>query len=381
MKILYIDRKSDYYFYGFLNHLDRKRNEIFLLDLKNYEYSNLNTGEVVRLLQTPLVHRVWMFSYLLRYYVALCFIWRFRNAKWDVCHVLGLKEENFWLLPFFRKRVRKLIITIYGRDIYLNKAKNKLFKSFYKYSDVITYQNQTIKEEFIRFNQALEVLYFEEMPMPIDHFRKTCFASSTLVKNEAAELLGLRKDLLRISCSSMINSNDQHFKVIEALKKLNQPLKIQPIFLLTYGGTESELLEIVSRIETELACYDYRIFTKTLSSDEILKFRLASDIYINMRKTDQIAGAILESLAAGTLLLSAAWLNYSILDRLNIYYKKVNDFNHLAFLIAEAIESIVDFNLTHGARNSRVVLENFAVENVILKWEKLYLNETIKSLF
>ncbi|MDP3463674.1 MAG: hypothetical protein Q8S18_12860 [Bacteroidales bacterium] len=372
MKVLFVDRKDDSYFLGFSKNLDYESYEIFLLDLKNREYTCLNTGEITKLINHNFLIQVKGINYLLRYFAAISFMLKFWNSKWDICHYLAIKRENIWLLPFIRKRVPKLIITIYGRSTFLNKMKRLFFRPFYKYADTITFQNKATKKEFLSFNRRCEKFHFEEMPLPIDHFRKAHFSASITNKANAASKLNLRNDLVRISCSSTIGLYDQHFKVIDALKKWGQSSKVQLLFLLTYGGSTAERDKIVERIETELSGFIYEIFTESLSNEDILNYRHATDIYINMRTSDQIAGSVLESLATGSFLLSAEWLNYQLLDNLDINYVKVRDFDHLVVLLDHAVETFPIFYFTHGLNNSMSILEHFAVENVIEKWMYLY---------
>lgn len=379
MKILYIDRKEDSYLVGFINNLDKFENEIFILDLKNYEYSCANTGAVTKLIKYNYCIPFKGINYFLRYFAALSFILKFGNSTWDVCHFLGIKRENFWLLPFFRKRVSRIIISIYGRSSFQNIMKRYLFRSFYKYSSLITFQNEATKKEFLDFNRNIGDSFCTLIQLPIDHFRHTSFSASIKDKIDAASKLNLINDRVRISCSSTIGSYDQHFKVINSLKKYGKSAKVQLLFLLTYGGSKGERDKIIEKIELELSEFDYQIFSESLSYEDILNYRLATDIFINMRSTDQIAGSVLESLAAGSFLLSAEWLNYQLLDTLDINYTKVKDFDHLVKLIDHAVETYPTFNITHGIKNSKIILEHFAVENIMRKWMVIYSNKKFKS--
>jgi hypothetical protein len=91
-----------------------------------------------------------------------------------------------------------------------------------------------------------------------------------------------------------------------------------------------------------------------------------------MRTSDQMAGAILESLNEGAMLISADWLKYDALDKLGIYYKKVNGFNELARIIDESIEKLGEYKKEHSCRNADKIKEAFSVEVVMKKWEALY---------
>lgn len=374
MKIIYIDRRSDFYLNGFINNLDRNTNEIFLLDLMNGELCDINKGLVSKLIRKSPLFKIKGIKYVIRYYVALVFLVKFRNEKWDVSHFLGLKRENFWLLPFLRRKSKKIIITIYGRSTYLNKMKRFLFKHFYRFADVITIQNIAIRDEFRINNKSLHNLQMLEMPLPINHFRKSSFNLNEEGKKKAVSSLGLSENKIRISCSSTISSYDQHFKIIDSISKIKGKNNVQLMFLLTYGGTINEKQLIIDYIQKRLSDISYKIFEKALSDEEMINYRKSTDLYINMRSSDQIAGAILESLAAGSLLISGSWLNYSILDNLQIYYEEANDFVELTDIIDMSISNYTIFKTEMAHRNSEIIIKEFALENVIQKWNDLYNN-------
>jgi hypothetical protein len=294
MRVLIIRQKNCQYLKGFLSHLDKNKYELFILDLMNGEYCNYNKNSIIHLTSLTLLKKFRLTNYFLRYFSAFIFLIRFYNVSWDVCHILNIKRENFWLIPFLHNRTRNIIITIFGRSTYTNRYKRVLFNLVYKYVDFITFEHRDSLDEFVSYNKAiieqknLVLLY----PL-IEHLNYKYL--NFFPKSQAIDDLGLNPNSLRISCSSTIASYDQHPEVIKSLRRLEHKNKVQLMFLLTYGGTDSEKNKIIDLINRELYEFDVKIFDFFLTTEQLIKYRIATDIYINMRLTDQLAGAVIES--------------------------------------------------------------------------------------
>jgi hypothetical protein len=372
MKILYIRQKNGVFLKGFINNLDKENYNIFVLDLMHGEYINYNENRVYNLVNVKFLFRIQGIKYLMRYIAALMFMIKYQKERWDICHVLNIKRENFWLLPFMKNNSKKVILTVYGRSTFINPIKRILFKSFYKYFDNIAFENKYTLNEFKSYNN-----HVDDEPLiinypPINHFRASDFSFNLSRKARAVDDLGLDNNLIRISCSSTILSNDQHFKIIDALALIKNKDKVQLMFLLTYGGSPAEMNKIVNYIDTRLQGFNVKIFKQFLSDLEIRQYRYATDIYINMRKTDQLAGAVLESLASGALLISAKWLNYSNFDDMNVNYKIIDGFENLPRCIDDSVLSLDKFQLNYSKSNSNKIIKEYSLEVVLNKWISLY---------
>lgn len=368
-KILYVRKHNDVFLRNFINSLDLNYYNLLVLDLENGKFIDINNNITLKLGFTS-KNRI--INYILRFINATKFIFQLKKQNIDIVHILNIKFENFWLIPIFKKRGVKVILTIYGRSTYTYKLKRLFFSMVYKYVDIITFSNQSLIDEFIGVygdkysNKTVRII---PPIVTIDDRRKEDVSS---ILNDFFRNRGIKNELIKISCSSTIASYDQHDKVIDSLRRINCSEKVQLLFLLTYGGSNAEKTRIISKIRNELNAFDVVVFDSFLTEEELLAYRMSTDIYVNMRTSDQLAGAVIESLYSGALLISGKWLNYGTFDDIGIYYKKVNDFKDLTSYIEESVKNFDFFKSNYRNNNINKISQEFSMEPVMKKWNRIY---------
>jgi len=367
--ILYVRQKDDVFFNSFAKSLDSNQFKISIFDQKNGLFIDF-TNNFSRILNHNSKHRI--LNYIQRYLTGIKFIIINKNNNFDIVHFLNIKRENFWLLPFFRKRTKKLILNVYGRSTYTSWVKKNLFRNYYKYFNSIVFTNEEIAKEFLTHYNHVDRKKIYNLYLPIKQFNKISYVESFEERQVICKRLGLDENLIHVVCSSTVARYDQHPKIIAELKKIVNKDKVELMFLLSYGGTEREKESIISLINKDLKEFKTKIFDKFLTEDEIADFRMCSDIYINMRTSDQLAGAIIESLYAGTLLISGSWLNYKKLDKLNIFYKKIDSFKHLSTCVDEIVKNFSDLHENYSKKNSKIIHNEFNFNKIISEWTELY---------
>lgn len=370
-RILIIRTKNDVLLQTLLNNLDLNQFSIELLDLKNGELIDLNLNKILLLCKIEHINNR-SFSYFLRYISGLVFVLKHLKQQYDVIHVINMKRENFWLFPFFRRHTNIFIVSVYGRSTYLYRTKRILFTPFMKYVDYFAFSNQALINEFSKYYPRVSRDKLLRIIMPVANISEKKNGVNERVLSNFCNKFGINRDLIKVSCSSTISSYDQHDKVIESVCKITNKDKLQLMFLLTYGGTENEKQIIISNIKSELHGFNYVIIDTFLTNEELAAYRKLTDIYINMRKSDQMAGAVIESLFEGALLLSASWLNYQTLDDIGVKYYKVPSFDNLQPMIDDKILSIQSFKQIYPNENRNKILKEFSLESTITKWTKLY---------
>lgn len=370
-KILFIGRRDDVFFQNYKRNLDPNRYDISVFSQFHGDFTNLSSGKTEFILK---IRAKWprALKYILRYPIGLIFLIRYTKRSFDVIHILNIKRENFFLIPFLKKHCKKLIVTVYGRSTYVYPSKKILFAQVYKYVDLFIFSNQGVLKEFSLANPEVPQHKLFEGTMPVGHISINCKALNEENILNFKNKYRIESDLIHISCSSTIASYDQHEKVIEALKKIKYKDKVQLMFLLTYGGTDKERQRIQDIINQNLGDFNVRVFTSFLTDEEVSAYRNLTDIYINMRSTDQLAGAMLESLFEGACLISGSWLNYETLDKIGIHYNKVDRFEELTATIDKSIDELPEFKMKFAPVNSKKIAAKFSVETVMQTWDTLY---------
>lgn len=371
--VIYIRKKNDVFLQSFIRGFNNKEYQLYILDLMNGEFIDIS-GNATDKLANFLYSKNRILNYLSRYLYGIIFIFKYYKFSVDICHVLNLKRENFWLIPFFRKRSKKIIVTVYGRTTYLYFSKRILFSFIYKHVDLLTFSNQALINEFLLSNKNNKNLKTLRIIPPIANVvKKNADFYNIDLKNFFLNY-GIDDKLIKISCSSNLSSYDQHEKVIEAVSKIKNKSRVHLLFLLTYGGNEERRNNIINKISENLSDFKVSVFDTFLSNDDLAKYRAATDIYINMRSIDQLAGAVIESLFEGALLISGSWLNYETLDKIGIYYKKVKNFEELTECLDLSIENISFYNDNYKKQNIEKIEKEFSLDLTLKKWNNVYDN-------
>jgi len=316
-------------------------------------------------------------------------------------NILPFKLKGVWAriyLYLFRKKIIQRIIRhddildIHFVEPYYSKylldLNNKLICSLFG-SDLFRTSQDQKKMQIPLFNKADRIVlsknmlpYFEENfgSMP----NKYCF--NQYGSNRLDEIIKQKKQFQKAEIKSNWNipldkiiltigynnkKEQQHLSIITELQKLPSSI-IKSTFLifpLTYGDCGFEYLSAI-KVALEKTSFSYLLLEKSLSDQEIVDFRLLSDITINMQTTDALASSIKEAFAAGDMLLIGEWLPYNIYDDLGVHYQKIN-FNNLATSIIETISNLNDSKIQLD-KNTQII-ENFASWSFLIKdWTKLY---------
>ena len=379
MKILYVARKS-VFLKGMLECVEHESNEVFVLDLKNRQYIDVNNGHVIQTFDSDMIIKSKVVNYIFRYVAAIHFLLKFRRERWDICHILNLKRENFWMIPFWKRNVKKVIVTVFGKSTYTTSMKRWMFAHVYRYVDLITFTSDSVADEFLAYNPAVAKSKVAIHVLPLSHFGDLVKIVERGCLRDYCEKLGLRNGLVNISCSSTIAKYDQHEKVIYEIKKLRCKESIQLMFLLTYGGDEQRKRRIIDLIERELRGFHYKIFTDFMSNEDISMFRAVTDVFINVRVSDQFAGAMIESLYAGACLISGSWLNYGKLDQIGLTYSKIDSVDRLHEAIEECLKDIYEFKDSKSKVNSALIFENLIKPHLVSPWNQLYIQQCESNL-
>ena len=127
-----------------------------------------------------------------------------------------------------------------------------------------------------------------------------------------------------VTCGYNGSEGQNHLEIVDAIKGLKKDLKsrISFLFPMTYGGV-SEYMYKVKRALDE-ADVHYTIIDKYISSEEIAAIRLASDVVVNIQKTDAFSGSLQGHLYCNNVLIIGEWLDYVPLDNANVYYIKTS---------------------------------------------------------
>ncbi|MDP2365869.1 MAG: hypothetical protein Q8M94_19130, partial [Ignavibacteria bacterium] len=270
--------------------------------------------------------------------------------KYDILNLHSLSPGNLALVDF-KKSHNKIILSFWGSDLFqiwgVNDHLTGSLKDYFiqlnslKRCDVITVHSYEMEK----------IVTAKYGPGMQDKMVRTFFG----IKDEVFDLIdknklavsysdfqkkyGIPENKIRISIGYSSNPICNHLLILDELEKI-EPLckeKIHLLMPMTYGMMPEGYMEQVTS-KLNRTNISYTIFDKYLSLDEIIKFRIISDIMIMMNKSDALSASVSETLYCENLLISALWLPYSPYRKENIFFYE-SDFPQLKDKVTYAIDN------------------------------------------
>lgn len=330
MKILIIGNSKVVFTKELQYELVDKGLDVYLLDFAHlelynsrYELDDRYAKKFVKYKSMPKLHmffRIWLIAKIVKDFNVI----NIHVARWYYSFIL-------WTL-----KKKKVVVSFYGSDFYrISKLSKKLLYSLLKIAKTITFTNEKTKNSFLdyykNFKDKVKVCRFGLKTLDfIDKNRDKD-------KREIKIYLGYSTDKLIVTCGYNSTKAQQHEKIIENIKKLPSEIlkNIQFVFPMTYGDNTNK-----TKIKNILANtnLDYIILEDFLMGDDNAYIKLASDIMINILRTDSFSGSMQEFLYAKNIVITGSWLPYDIFDSEGIVYQKIDSAN----MLADKLKSILN---------------------------------------
>lgn len=224
-----------------------------------------------------------------------------------------------WIIRMF---CRRRVLTIWCSEFLRadEKIQNRLFR-LYRSMDTVSVTNSSLVPRFSGKNVNIQSLSFGlSILKVIDSLR------SDVVKLK--QQLGLDPDKYTIVISTNASAGQQHLKIIEQIRRIDDCLagNYQLVFPMTYGADEvrESVMAAVADLKTST-----HIFGEVMSETHLAGLRLATDMLIQVQITDQMSGAMLETLYAGGYVITGAWLPYESLETMGIDWTRISAIEEL----------------------------------------------------
>ncbi|TFG89888.1 MAG: hypothetical protein E4H16_02830, partial [Candidatus Atribacteria bacterium] len=213
------------------------------------------------------------------------------RRRYDVAHFCYIREEFLILAGTVLKIASTNIATVFGADLGKRNMIKKIFTSFIYKADIITVTGTNGRDLLKQhFNFPRIKGRVVQLPLPSLILKEISFSGVT--KSEAKKRLGFSEDDFIVVCGSVLSPNEQYEKWVPLLKKcLTEGVRTVFLFPFSYGdfsllGTYREL------ISENIPVENYKVYTGWMDNESTALIRLATDVLINLRKTDQFAGII-----------------------------------------------------------------------------------------
>lgn len=229
---------------------------------------------------------------------------------YDLINIHFLTEHSYYLLPFYKKRAKKIMISPWGSDVYrisTPQMKQKA-KKIYDKADYISVPRikfrEDIKEIFSLSDKKIVDLGFGSENID------TLLNLGTITKKSSQTQLGLENSFI-ITCGYNRFKAHHHLSIIDALQSIKHLLPDNSVlfFPMTYGPEDCDYLR---QIEQKLQDnnFRYKIFYEYMSSERITVIQKASDLFICIQDTDANSATLQEYLLCGADIILGSWLSY-----------------------------------------------------------------------
>lgn len=292
------------------------------------------------------------------------------QRKYDFVQINYCREE-FQLIPKLIKGLgEKLFIFFYGSDLNDRNFIKNNFKQLFYSADRLIATNRAI---FRVLDKYLDKRRIKEKKtvifLPQDHFKlyePLSIADKTTFKKE----LGLPEDRTIIMVGNNGTENEQHEAMISQLGQIRNPQNYFFVFpfsnRLDTSGKRIKKIELLAK--QNLGESNIKFIPNFISHQEMADYRMASDIFLHLRRIDMLAASMFESNMAYCQIITGDWLPYEYyLEKVMV--EVIPDFSE----INNAIEKVLnDHDLSYKlSHNREVVLKDYHYK-VLDDWMKLY---------
>jgi|LSQX01.1.fsa_nt_gb hypothetical protein len=256
-----------------------------------------------------------------------------RNKKrYDIIHFKWLIPGVILFPNIIRKYTIKTIATFWGSEM---ESQNLLFsKNLY----VITLNNFLRKCNVVANRSKKVEEYISNELNAKQKFHKAHYGSSIIdeiqklskseTKEESKGKIGINGKLITIAIGYSGKTLHQHILVLEEIFKSekfnNLKEKFHFILPLNYGCS----MEYAQHVELKIKMYTdkFTIINPGKYTDvEIARLRNATDILIQLSKSDGLSASIIESFYAGSIIISGKWLPYEVLRKAELYFYELDN--------------------------------------------------------
>ena len=295
-----------------------------------------------------------------------------RRNQYQVIHCFYAYKDLILLRRLFKSWPGRLVLTIYGSDFYtIPQRWRQGYNAFFQYPDRITFANPNTKATFRKSFQIdeekLKICRFGLEPL------KVLSAMKDVPTSECRRRLSVPTDKIIIAVGYNFDAIQQHTGILDSLENSADLSawndSIFFVFPMTNGQDKENKSSVLERLKSFR--YPFKVFDKFMTNEEISCLRLATDIMIQVQKSDQLSGSMQEHLYAGNLIITGKWLPYDTFVNEGIYFRRVGNVDDLG---NELLESLANLQAEKAKckDNPDIIFRLSSWEKNIDSWLNLY---------
>lgn len=302
-----------------------------------------------------------------------------RRKRYDIIHFKWLKSGVILLPNTTKKFTKRILITFWGQEyntqhiLYSNKIYRLILNRFIRKADAFINQSQRIKTYVTQVLGHTENFYYAKYGSSIiKQLDKLQIYKGA--KTHSKKAIDIFEDKISISIGYTGKALHQHLKIIEQLfqnQTFNENKEKFHFILPMSNGWYNDYVNKVENLIKQYTQHYIVMYPKKYTDEEIACFRNATDIMLQLAKTDGLSSSIIESFYAGSIIVSGKWLPYEVFRKSGLYFHELDAIDErLPELILNISKDIK--NELQKCQQNKTKWDYDSWEKVIPKWIDIY---------
>ena len=356
MRLLLIGNRNHQFIYNYVKHL-KKYDSSIIVDILSYEtveceYPNDYLYNKIYYPKLPVIltRNVYL-NYVFRHLALIIQI--FKLSTYDYIHIHYVERPLQDVLKLFLIKAKgKIITSVWGSDFYKRNKKNRLkIKPLFLHSHKIAFTSNRFAYDFNQFYKDPQIE------------SKICLFKLGLEPLEYLDEVSRDDFHVNIMIGYNARHNQCHIDIINSITECHINNKnIQLLVPLTYPTDDEPYRNSIKTVLSNQPL-NSMVYENFLTDKDIAKLRVNTDILIQLQKTDVLSGAMLEHIAAGSIVITGDWLPYDDLDQTGVKLIKLTDRSLVGKKLVEILNDMQYYK--------RIALYNAEIVKNNYKWDKL----------
>lgn len=181
----------------------------------------------------------------------------------------------------------------------------------------------------------------------------------------------LPSDKIVVCVGNNGSRSNQHLAILAALAELppRHRDRIVAVLPMTYGAEGTYLRAV--REAADRSGVEFRLLDNPMSDADTARLRVCTDVLVLVPISDLFSAGLAETLYAGGVVITGAWLSYGFLRRRGIHYHEVEDSSEITANLARVLGNIAE-EKEKSAANAACIRDLKSWDRVIHGWARIY---------
>ncbi len=252
-----------------------------------------------------------------RFHFLRAFI-RLSKRNYDIVDVHFAKPRLFYALSWIKKMSDHLVLSPWGSDVLRVEGEKKIkrLNKVYAAAQFVTIGKETMIAKRLINEFGVDPDRFINLGWGGEFFDFIQENAVDVTTEEAKARFGLNNRYV-ITCGYNTQREQRHAAIINAISSVRSqlPENITLLFPFTYGRTTwSEKYTEAIKDEAKKLGFDVVAIEESLSMPDLLKLRMATDIFVHVQTTDGGSRCVMEYVACNKKVVHGSWIKYAYLE-------------------------------------------------------------------